>query len=266
MNEDTLVVNEKDGVYGVVDGATSLSDYRDDCGRTGGYIAAHLLASHLQNVPEDTSLTDVVMRANKELRQKMAEAGVDVADKTQLWSAAFAVFRVGDTYVEYVQAGDCMLFAKYRDGTYRQITIDQVAHADRLALQKRREAIARGIREPEKIREYVYPTIRENRTKANTPEGYAVMNGEIDLRDHLEAGRISRARLSRLYAVTDGLFHCLEGEEPCVVWSRMLSDIDRYGLEAYAANLLRMERDDPDCTKMPRLKISDDKTGIVLDL
>ncbi len=138
LNEDALIVNEKDSVYGVADGATSLIDYRDEFGLTGGYLASQLLALHLQKVPYDTRLEEVAIRANAALRQSMLSAGIDIEDKRQLWSAAFVYFRVRDTYVEYVQAGDCMLFAKYADGTYRQVTHDQVAHADRVTLQKTR--------------------------------------------------------------------------------------------------------------------------------
>ncbi|MCZ8511594.1 protein phosphatase 2C domain-containing protein [Paenibacillus filicis] len=266
MNEDALIVNSKDNVYGVADGATSLTDYRNASGHTGGYIAAHILASTFQQVPLAARLEEVVTQANDTLRKSMLEAGVDIADKRQLWSAAFVLFRVNDTYIDFVQAGDCMLFAKYMDGTYRRVTHDQVAHADRITLQKRREAIVQGITDPAKIREYVYPTLCENRRKANTCEGYAVLNGEPGLSRYLEAGRLSRARLTRLYAITDGLFHCLADVNPDETWTKMLADIDSQSLDTYVANLVRMEQGDPDCSKYPRLKISDDKTGIVLDL
>ncbi|MDF2649332.1 MAG: hypothetical protein K0Q73_5137 [Paenibacillus sp.] len=266
LNEDALIVNAKDNLYSVVDGATSLINYHNASGHTGGYIAAHILAAHLQQVPTDTSLEEMVIRANDALRHSMVEAGVDLTDKRQLWSAAFVIFRVRNTYVEYVQAGDCMLFAKYTDGTYRRVTHDQVAHADRITLQKCLEAKAQGIVEPTKIREYLLPTLCENRRKANTREGYAVLNGEIEFSHYIETGRVSRACLTRLYAVTDGLFHCLDSIDPDETWTRMLAEIDDQGLEAYAVNLVQMERADPDCSKYPRLKVSDDKTGIVVDL
>jgi hypothetical protein len=72
--------------------------------------------------------------------------------------------------------------------------------------------------------------------------------------------------VERLYAVTDGLFHNLEAEDPGAVWMQMLQNIDSQGLEAYAADLVRMEQEDADCSRYPRLKAADDKTGIVLDL
>lgn len=266
LNEDALIVNVEERIYGVADGATSLTGYRDEHGHTGGYIAAQLLASHLRELPPERSLEEAVVGANEALRRRMAEAGVDTADKRQLWAAAFVVFRVRGSGVEYVQAGDCMLFAKYADGTFRQVTRDQVAPCDRMTLSKYKEAIAQGIAEPDKVREYILPTIAENRRKANTPDGYAVLNGDRRFGDFIESGRLSRAGLIRLYAVTDGLFHVLEGVNPSDAWTGMLSEIDRLGLEAYATELTRIEQADADRTKYPRLKASDDKTGIVLDL
>lgn len=266
MNEDALIVNNKDRVYGVADGATSLTDSLYESGQTGGYIASRVLASRLQDVADGTALEEAIIQANDALRQRMQDAGIDIADKRQLWSAAFAVFRVRETYVEYVQAGDCMLFAKYADGSYRRVTRDQVAHVDRITLEKRREAIAKGLTEPGEIRSYLYPTLCDNRKKTNTREGYAVLNGEEEFSRFLEAGRLSRACLVRLYAVTDGLFHTLDGVNPDEAWIRMLERIDKEGLEAYAHDLVRLEQADPECLVFPRLKVSDDKTGIVLDL
>ncbi|BFH14475.1 protein phosphatase 2C domain-containing protein [Paenibacillus melissococcoides] len=130
-NEDALVVNERNQVYGVVDGATSLGGYRDKSSNTGGYIAAQLLAAHAIEAADGMPLEQLVMQANAALGDRMREAGIDMADKAQRWSAAFALFRVREDWIEYVQAGDCMLFAKYKDGTYRRLTHDQVARFDR---------------------------------------------------------------------------------------------------------------------------------------
>ncbi|WP_374017761.1 protein phosphatase 2C domain-containing protein [Paenibacillus thiaminolyticus] len=262
-NEDALVLNERRRVYGVVDGATSLGGYRDESGYTGGYIAAQLLAAHAMEAADGMPLEQMVMQANAALRETMREAGIDAADKAQLWSAAFALFRVREDWIEYVQAGDCMLFAKYEDGTYRRLTHDQVAPFDRVLLHKRQEALELGVREPAEILRYLLPFQRENRFRANTRGGYAVLNGDLELERGLETGRISRSGLTAIYAVTDGFFHGMESEKQEDIWIPMLEAIDRQGLEAYAKQLIEREEADSDCSVCPRLKISDDKSGIV---
>ncbi|WCR28833.1 protein phosphatase 2C domain-containing protein [Paenibacillus thiaminolyticus] len=262
-NEDALVLNERSQVYGVVDGATSLGGYRDESGYTGGYIAAQLLAAHAMEAADGMPLEQMVMQANAALREKMRKAGINTADKAQLWSAAFALFRVREDWIEYVQAGDCMLFAKYADGSYRRLTHDQVAPFDRALLHKRQEALELGIRESAEILRYLLPFQRENRFRANARGGYAVLNGDPELERGMEAGRISRSGLTAIYAVTDGFFHGVDAEKQEEVWTPMLEAIDRQGLEAYAKRLIEREEADSDCSANPRLKISDDKSGIV---
>ncbi len=265
-NEDVLVVNEKERIYGVIDGATSLTPYRNEDGRTGGYIAAHLLGSFLHDMQEYENLPEVVLKANAALYAKMTEAGVDVSRKDNVWSAAFAVFRIHDTYVEYAQAGDCMLFAKYEDGTVRALTRCQVAPFDAKTKARREEAVRLGYTEKEDIFQYILPTLRENRAKANTLSGYSVLNGDPALAGFLESGRISRACLTRLYAMTDGLFFPAASDERTLSWQEMIAKIDEWGLEAYANRIIELEESDPSLTKYSRVKMSDDKTAIVLDV
>ncbi|CAM4382922.1 protein phosphatase 2C domain-containing protein [Paenibacillus alkaliterrae] len=265
INEDVLIVNSKNRIFGVVDGATSVNAYRDEKGKTGGYLAANLLASFFTDAQDSENLVDVVQKANRELRSRMINSNVDVSNKKNLWSAAFAVFRISDTRIEYVQAGDCMLFAKYDDGTVRALTHDQVAHLDFITISKREEAKKNGCVTREEIFQYILPTVSGNRQKANTLQGYSVMNGEPELDCFLESGIINRACLKRLYAVTDGLFYPGTRADGKMDWNHMLSRIDETGLEAYAEQLILLEESDPQCNVYPRIKRSDDKTGIVID-
>jgi hypothetical protein len=264
-NEDALVINHKDQIYGVIDGATSVTPYRNSKGQTGGYLAANLLSSYLQDVPESRSLASVVLEANEALHIMMKDAGVDVSSKQNLWCSVFAVFRVHSHYIEYVQAGDCMLFAKYADGTLRPLSHCQVSHLDAISIKKREEARILGFTTNESIFEYVLPTIRGNRMKSNTLQGYSVMNGEPELAQFLEHGFFNRACLSRLYAMTDGLFYPKENIEEETDWKNTLTQIDNRGLQYYASDVLQIELTDLSCIRYPRHKISDDKTGIVID-
>jgi hypothetical protein len=266
INEDVLVVNHKDQIYGVIDGATSVTPYRNGNGETGGFLAANLLASYLRDVPESRSLSSVILEANEALRRMMIDAGIDVSHKENLWCAVFSLFRIHKTGIEYVQTGDCMLFARYAEGTTRQITHCQVSHLDAISIKKREEARKLGLEKNEEIFRYVLPTIRNNRMKSNTLQGYSVMNGEPELSRFLESGFFNRACLTRLYALTDGLFYPKTDVESETDWNETITRIDSSGLQHYAEDLIKLEESDPSCTRYPRHKISDDKTGVVIDL
>jgi hypothetical protein len=50
-NEDALIVRERDGLFGVVDGATSLVPFRAPSGETGGVLAARITAETVMGMP-----------------------------------------------------------------------------------------------------------------------------------------------------------------------------------------------------------------------
>ncbi|SDM79892.1 Protein phosphatase 2C [Paenibacillus sp. yr247] len=265
FNEDVLVINEKAGIFGVIDGATAISNPRSSSGESGGYVASRILASAAEHAASNMSLKELVLEANLELRQRIVSEGIDIKQKEALWAAAFVLFKVNETTIEFAQAGDCMLYARYINNEVRTITRDQVRPFDRITLQKRVEARRSGLSTHEEIMEYVKPYINLNRNKTNTLEGYSVFNGEIELENFIETGTINRAGLINIYALTDGLLYPDNDEAENNVHG-MLDRIDQLGLQNYALELIAEEEQDLECVKNVRHKISDDKTGIVLDL
>lgn len=266
LNEDALVVNNDNKVYGVIDGATSVTPYKNSQGETGGSIAANLLASYLHDVDHNSSLENCVLAANKALNKLMLESGVDTNKKTDLWSAAFVVVRISETKLEYVQTADCMLLVKYKDGVIRSLTHDQVSRFDAITLKKLLEGKQIGIHDQNELFQYVLQTIRENRNMANTLDGYSVLNGDQNLVDFIEKGIINLAGVERIYMISDGLLYPSTDIYEKNDWKDLVSKIDIMGLLNYAKEIIGIEESDSLCNKYPRLKKSDDKTGIVIDL
>ncbi|MGG3622197.1 protein phosphatase 2C domain-containing protein [Bacillus gobiensis] len=266
LNEDVLVVNEQDQIFAVIDGATSVTPYKNRNEETGGFIAANLLGSFLQDVDKTSSLENQVLLANDALHELMVESGIDTNKKTDLWSAAFVVVRIKETTLEYVQTGDCMLFARYSDGQIRTITHDQVSRFDSKSLKKSLDGKRLGYHDPNELFQYLLPTIRGNRNMANTFDGYSVLNGDPRLADFMEKGTINLSGVERIYMISDGLFYPSTSIEEKTDWNAIVSTIDQFGISNYANKVIQMEESDPQCDKYPRLKTSDDKTGIVIDL
>ncbi|WP_179088065.1 protein phosphatase 2C domain-containing protein [Paenibacillus sp. FSL R7-0273] len=256
-NEDALVINEAAAVYGVVDGATSLSPYRNPEGFTGGYLAARLAAGYFEEV-NGLTLEERAVQANARLREVMEAEGVNVLKPSELWSAAYIIVRINTFSIEYVQSGDCMLLCKYKDGTLRALTHTQVAHIDQRTLNRMAELIAGGVKEPVELRRLLMPMLQDNRSKANTLEGYGVMNGSPEFPHFLEKGTFNRANVESIYLVTDGLFTGVEG------WDKLVAGIDHKGLKGYTDDLYTAEQEDARLQATLRLKVSDDKTGLVL--
>ncbi|MFB9279353.1 protein phosphatase 2C domain-containing protein [Cohnella cellulosilytica] len=262
-NEDALILNGKERIYGVLDGATSLA--AADGSETGGYLASRTAQRVFEaaNGP-DISLRSLVLQANSSIRAEMIERGVDADDKQAVWAAGIAVVRIGEHQIEYAQTGDCMLIATYKDGTVRTVTHDQVDHFD----ENSRRLWERYTQEdlpPEEVRRRVYEVIKMNRLKTNTPEGYAILNGDPALERYVEHGYINRIQLASVLLVTDGLFLPRKAGEPAPAMADMTALIDGKGLAGYVDWLIANEYDESQQGLYTRLKVADDKTAIKID-
>jgi hypothetical protein len=271
-NEDALIVRERDGLFGVVDGATSLVPFRAPSGETGGVLASRITAETVLDMPPGpgagaASLADMLAEANRRLAGRMAAFGIAPSRKEALWSAGALLVRVRPDAVDFAQAGDCMLVAGYRDGTYRVLTRDQLAEVDRAKLRRCAEAAAAGIAGDDRLRQEVLPVIVAGRRLANAPEpgGYALLNGDPAFARFVESGTINRLGLRSLLLMTDGLYVPTADPADAFDAEETARLIGRMGLEAYAEWLVQVERSDPDCVKFPRVKQSDDKTAVLLE-
>jgi serine/threonine protein phosphatase PrpC len=262
LNEDVIVANHEIRVYAVIDGVSSLPGEDTFQGMTPGLLAATHLANYLQRVGPSTSLSDTVLRANDSLRSMMESSGVNLRNKIRLWSAAFVAIQLHKDSVEFMQSGDCMLFAKYDDETIRSLTRDQVFKFDRRSVGER-VANASRMQSLSGMPDSVSRCISHQRTLTNTINGYGIFNGEPEFSSFLERGTFNRAGLSQLYLFSDGI--CYPSESIGQLdWYKTIGLIDEHGLEAYVDKLIELETSDMNCIKFPRHKISDDKSGIVI--
>lgn len=269
-NEDAVFTNEKQHLYGVIDGATSLVPFRGPGNETGGRLASQLLKAYFEDIENSgqTNLESLLAEANRRLGGEMKHSGIDLEAKDQLWTAGAAVVRITDTHVEYVQAGDCMIIALYDDGSSRAVTRDHVAHIDEESRVLWKQGIASGITSKETLWESVKPLILGNKQKMNTPGGYSVLNGLPEAEQFFEYGKINRIRLQRLLLVTDGLFYPepLEGSDGTCAEEKLARQVSLEGIQKYADWLLELENEDADCIRYPRFKKSDDKSAIWIEL
>ncbi|MGO4344900.1 PP2C family serine/threonine-protein phosphatase [Paenibacillus sp. MCAF9] len=268
-NEDALVLNPSLNMYGVIDGATSLVPFKGENGETGGYYAAQIISDYLQgmqNLPnKEWSPEEALLQANRKLREEMTRQGIDADRKEELWGACAILIRLDDHFIEYAQAGDCMLIAEYEDGSVRTVTHDQLAHVDNKTRALWAEGIEAGLRSSEDLWAYVKPQIVSGRHTANTEEGYAVLNGDPALSRFLESGKINYIKLKTLLLMSDGLYEAKpSGHEPANAeeTARLVSAM---GLEGYIQHLIGLEEGDPQCLRFPRVKKSDDKTAILIN-
>ena len=266
-NEDAVIINEANKIYGVVDGATSIVPFRGKNNETGGRLASQSLKTYFESIlpGESRSLEELLNEANRRLGQEMQSYGISTTD--ELWTAAIAAVRITETHIEFVQSGDCLLFAIYKDGSIRSVCRDHIAPIELDALRIWQQGIAEGIRSKAELWEKVLPQLVENKRKMNTPEGYSVINGRPDAELYLESGKLNRVQLKELLLITDGLY--FPGTKTASQHHQtddLVRQMTSMGLEEYAQWLTALEHEDEQCIRYPRFKTSDDKSAIWIDL
>ncbi|AZN43420.1 protein phosphatase 2C domain-containing protein [Paenibacillus albus] len=266
-NEDALISNASLGIYGVIDGATSIVPYTGPNGETGGYLASQLIARICgESEDADLSLIELLGQANKALGQAMGEAGIKTERKEEVWSACSVLVRTAPKWIEFAQTGDCMLAVYYTDGTIRIVTNDQLAHVDDRTKAVWTAGIEAGLTTRAELWEHSKATIAEGRALANADGGYSVINGDPAFADYAEFGRISRTNVQALLLFSDGLYIPKPpGESDKDSAIQIATLVQEMGLARYLEWLTALEESDPDCTQFPRLKKSDDKTAIWID-
>ncbi|KOR89600.1 protein phosphatase 2C domain-containing protein [Paenibacillus solani] len=267
LNEDALIINERAALYGVLDGVSSIVPYLSDKKETGGFIAAQAVKHYFESLGCAEQLTEHFAEANQKLRELMLKANIDMEKKDGLWGTAMALVRLHEDRLEFIQTGDCMIIAVYQDGEVRPLTWRQVAHLESAAIAKWEEGVSQGLSSQKDLHETVIDTIRENRFKSNTDEGYGVLNGEPEATRFLEYGKINKSRLTHVILLTDGLFWPPKDvPNDQSYWEYTAQRLLEKGLEQYAHDLLKIEDADPECLTHARFKKSDDKTGMVVHL
>ena len=263
-NEDALVINERLGIYGVLDGSTSLVPFENNDGKTGGYLASRIVKNNIESLEESSHLLSVLDRANADLSEEMKKHGIAMDEKDRLWCTAASIVRITENHLYFAQTGDTMILALYEDGI-RVLTQPQIEHVDRKALTKWIEMIQSGVRSQKELLAGVKERLKENRYLANTRDGYGVLNGEDSAVEFVEYGRVNRQGLLHVLLFTDGLFFPKETiPDEAHYWEFIANRLVGKGLKGCIDELVSLEETDPECIQYPRFKKSDDKTVMML--
>ncbi|WP_077303158.1 protein phosphatase 2C domain-containing protein [Virgibacillus pantothenticus] len=263
LNEDSVIINDDISIYGVADGVSSIVPFTNQENETGGYIASNLVKNYYQTLHRSSSFLDDFAKINTQLQNKMNEYNVDTLKKEQLWGTALALVKISPYGIDFIQTGDCMIFAVYEDNAVRTLTRAQTAPLEKAVINRWKELIDKGVTKQAELMKDVKEILITNRQKSNTPAGYGVLNGEDDAVKFTEFGKINKNGLKHIVMMTDGLFLPKElVPEHEHYWEVMVNKILSKGLQAYVDDLIELESSDPECVRYPRFKMSDDKAGI----
>lgn len=267
INEDAYVWNEQAGIFATIDGATGLDG-------APGHVASGTVQKVLDEAMGVRSLFSMLKAANRLVGEAavhhLGMAGVTAIDKIpkqkrSTCGVAAVSLDENRLFFDYIHAADCMIFLQYTNGDIWPVTFDILHYFDQKAIDQivklRRESDNRV--DMDEARAHVKPTLLENRAKLNTAEGYGVIDGSEDALDHLEYGRLSLKKVTGILLLSDGLLLPTEIDESNA-WEQTATIAFNDGLDGLVGKVETRENSDPQCEKYPRLKMKDDKTGLLI--
>ncbi|SFB19944.1 MULTISPECIES: hypothetical protein [unclassified Bacillus (in: firmicutes)] len=282
INEDAYVLLEDEGIFSAIDGATGL-------GGLSGSIAAEILREAIAG--GTGQLVERVIKGNDKLREEAVSAfnkeqSFEDIPKHMRSSCGLAAVKINQVservqLLDYVTAGDCILFVQYVDGRIRQVNIDHIDPLDGIAIkmltsywiERFGEENPNALKEEEvflihkEFREKICEVLKINRNKLNTVEGYGIIDGSKEAEWFLEKGTIPLINVKKILLLSDGMkIHSPRKNPLSNEWLHTAEIAFAHGLEYLEKMVLDMENSDPACYDYPRLKKHDDKTGILVEL
>ena len=257
LNEDAVLCDNERQVYGVFDGASSLVNYLSPDGKTGGYIASHIVRDVFSSA--DGALIEIARSANEAINQRLVEGGIDLSSNLNRFGTTAAVVRIAGDTAELFQCGDSVIIARFKDGTVTTPLgyVDQDIDIMRLW---RQYVDARK----DNVKELLRDEIHHGREQANI--GYGTMNGDPRSQNHFQSIKLQCTDLRDILIVTDGMFIPKSDPDADEDWQEYFRVCDDNGLSELYDYVRHLELSDPDLTKYPRFKIHDDASAVLVSI
>jgi len=250
----------------VFDGATGLGD-RLMPGRSDAQWIAQFGARRFKAHAEtgEGAIRDWLRgaAADAEKSYKALRLRPPVENYEIAYASAIMAAPDGDN-LSFLWFGDCAALLRDSDGAFRLFgdTLNRKeserARVERLVRPGKPGPAAAGVRQ-----EYL-PVLRASRNYVNTAEEW-LFAPDAACADHAKEGRVSAALDSRLLLASDG-FLALASDYERYTPEALFAAANREGLAVLGEELRAIEAADPDGTRFPRFKRSDDATALLLVL
>jgi serine/threonine protein phosphatase PrpC len=266
-NEDCLVI--QDNIFGVFDGATSLTDRTFSHGKTGGEIAAQTAGAVFSR--NHYPLPQLARQANREIMSQMVRSGVNISKKENLWSTTAAVVRLKNDTLEWLQTGDAVIILIYKDGSHKVFAEGENHDYDTLTFWKELVRTRVGKNTPRlnknetdqdllALRRALAPQIKKVRLGMNID--YGVLNGEPRAEAFLNQGVESLHQVTHILLFTDGLSIPQKIPAKKRDYASLVKAYLSQGLNGVKEMIRQSEKSDPLCLTFPRFKCHDDIAAI----
>ena len=255
MNEDQLLI--KENLFAVFDGATSLNNFFDSEGKTGGFLASFIAKETFS--ADNSSLTKLAQLANEKIMQEMINNDVDISKKVNLWSTGFAAIKINSDTLEWAQISDCLILLMNKDNSIK-LLVEEYSHDKEIMIEwKNLGTISR-----EEKWNILFDKIVNLRKNQNVT--YGVLNSEKEYIKFIKTGSVNLKGVRHIVIFTDGLIPPKESPEMPDKFDDFVKYFLDGGITRVKNKIREMENKDSECQKFPRYKKHDDIAAISITL
>jgi len=254
INEDSYFV--KPNYFGVFDGATGLVKYADSSGNTGALLASRTAKEVFEN-NQNKPLLSSFKEANVKIRELEKNAGIDLNNKTCLWSTSASVVRIEGNSVEYLAIGDSPIVIIDKDNKLNTYFIDHDLESMILWDKMVKEGIV-DKRADKRMQDQL------SRTRLRSNVTYGFLNGEKEALNFVKTANYPKENIKEILLFTDGMLIPNERPGQPEDFNKIVELFEQDELRNVKNYVRNMEDSDPDCNKYLRFKQHDDLTAIAI--
>lgn len=255
LNEDTFVINNKNNLFAVFDGAGSLTPFNDKDGRTGAFLASNIAKEVFENSDKE-DLVKLAFGANLKISEAMIKHGIDISDKLNLWATSVAAVKIKDNSFDWIQVSDTLILVIYKDKRYKLLVNDYDHDRETLMLMKRLSE--QGVENP---RAAITKPLEELRRQLNISYGF--LAGEKNIK-FLHSGTESLSEVRNILIFSDGLLIPKSDPNENDDIDKIVREFYKSGLKGWLEYVRAIEKNDPLLKKYARYKQYDDATAIAI--
>jgi hypothetical protein len=257
-NEDFAAATSTVAV--VLDGVTQRSGLGTGCIHDAAWYVAQLgtrLLAHAALRPDD-SLADA-LAVSIEAVAALHSATCDLTHPGSP-AAAVAVLRERDSTIDYLVLADCVLLADGPGGLHL-ISDDRVEHIAQDQKQAAEQEPTGSLAHSRLMRQLV----TERQQHRNQPGGYWVAAADPQAVRHALDGTWTKNDIQRVAILTDGASRLVD-QFALADWPELLRQLQASSPASIIRQVREAENSDPDGSRWPRHKRSDDATALFCQL
>lgn len=260
LNEDAIFIDENRGLFAVFDGASSLDNYKNERGETGGYIASHSAVETFSNSSANNAAS-LFEEANHEIELLHKAAGIDTADPIHRFGTTVAAAYVHKHTIELLQCADSVAIVIDKAG---RATVPLGYHDQDLPEMLEWKRLAEKGMKGDEIHQLIRPRTIEKRRQVN--ETFGTMNGDTRAQEFAFTSSIARTGIAHIILLTDGMFVPKEDPEAEEDWQQYADIFLQGGIRELFSIVRKIESSDPNLTRYPRYKLHDDASAVAITL